>query len=893
MIVKKVKFNQEVILLLFLNISSLVILFAPFLIGKYVYMYPDWGYDTYHQFVPEIELLSDSIRNGNIASLFSFKFGLGSDLFSLQKWITDPFVLIIIIIATLTKTEYIPYLMILNPILISIASSILCYFYLKLFKKYKKYGLIISSYVYGICGYLVATGQHYWFASFLVYNILTLLFIELMMRNKKYRTGFIIVIFFVSMHGAYGAFPILLSSVVYLVVRILFSSNNLKKKCIELIDFLICILIGFLMSMVVFLPNLYEIIHVSGRVSSENIFIKAVNAFHLIDKYQLKTAILRLFSNNLEGTVNYWSGVEYHFTAFPYYFSLLFVVCLAQFFANILKKGIKSKLTVVTTLIILFCILLDFVPQLFNLFSYSQYRMIYVLLPFFAITIAETVGNVEDGFYSVKAGLCSSIVFSFVLFYLINQKQFIFGGIICFLIFLLNLLLFYLSKTKNKKTIKLFKIVICAVVVVNLIGDHAISLYYERNLVSWEDVKNNYYNREFSDKIKYINDKEKDNFYRVDKSYLGNGIADANASYIFPYRSVSTYNSILNHNTKNFISNIVNGEKNSFGDLQMIYAENNYGFLFNNIMADLLGIKYIISNKQRDCRNWNLIQEDNHNFIYENKNIETAGILYSSFITEEEFEDYNILNKNLILGKSVVVNKKPENAAHNISELLNINYYQILDRSGSILANKELVIPVKEENQTFHFYQTIISFCLNTDMECNMNIYIESSKAGKIPGTAIKKVITPDENQEFAISIPEDTQNIILEFDRDIMYELNNIKISSISNEYITNNVNLKNKEYRGFVNGEILAEKDSLLYVAIPYLKGWKSYVDGVETDIYRANYGFMAIEVSSGKHQVVFKYSNPIIKIGLTLSFIGLLLAFIYLYYMKRKKVEHGYRR
>jgi hypothetical protein len=47
-----------------------------------------------------------------------------------------------------------------------------------------------------------------------------------------------------------------------------------------------------------------------------------------------------------------------------------------------------------------------------------------------------------------------------------------------------------------------------------------------------------------------------------------------------------------------------------------------------------------------------------------------------------------------------------------------------------------------------------------------------------------------------------------------------------------------------------------ALFYVSDAYFPGWKVYIDGKETHVYRANYNFRAVLVPEGKSQVVFKY-------------------------------------
>jgi len=72
----------------------------------------------------------------------------------------------------------------------------------------------------------------------------------------------------------------------------------------------------------------------------------------------------------------------------------------------------------------------------------------------------------------------------------------------------------------------------------------------------------------------------------------------------------------------------------------------------------------------------------------------------------------------------------------------------------------------------------------------------------------------------------------------------------------------------------EYEADSDAFLYVSDTYYPGWRAYVDGKETKIYRADLAFRAIEVPKGKHTVVFKYVPMSFYIGLVLTIMGILL-------------------
>lgn len=72
-------------------------------------------------------------------------------------------------------------------------------------------------------------------------------------------------------------------------------------------------------------------------------------------------------------------------------------------------------------------------------------------------------------------------------------------------------------------------------------------------------------------------------------------------------------------------------------------------------------------------------------------------------------------------------------------------------------------------------------------------------------------------------------------------------------------------------------AEQDGYLFLSDTYYPGWRAFVDGKETKIYRADYAFRAVPIPSGKHTVRFIYDPISFKIGVITSFIGLVLVLL----------------
>ena len=71
----------------------------------------------------------------------------------------------------------------------------------------------------------------------------------------------------------------------------------------------------------------------------------------------------------------------------------------------------------------------------------------------------------------------------------------------------------------------------------------------------------------------------------------------------------------------------------------------------------------------------------------------------------------------------------------------------------------------------------------------------------------------------------------------------------------------------------QVKAEENSLLVLSATYYPGWKAFVDGKETKIYRADYTFRAIPLNAGTHRVGFVYDPMSFKLGAGVTLLGIL--------------------
>lgn len=84
-------------------------------------------------------------------------------------------------------------------------------------------------------------------------------------------------------------------------------------------------------------------------------------------------------------------------------------------------------------------------------------------------------------------------------------------------------------------------------------------------------------------------------------------------------------------------------------------------------------------------------------------------------------------------------------------------------------------------------------------------------------------------------------------------------------------------------IEGKINVTDNKFLFLSIPYSEGWEAKVDGKDTEILKANIGFMAIPLIKGEHKVELRYRVPGGSIGTLLTIIGWII-FITLIVIKK---------
>jgi len=142
--------------------------------------------------------------------------------------------------------------------------------------------------------------------------------------------------------------------------------------------------------------------------------------------------------------------------------------------------------------------------------------------------------------------------------------------------------------------------------------------------------------------------------------------------------------------------------------------------------------------------------------------------------------------------------------------------------------------------------------------------------------------VESDDAQNFLLNNPDFDlrHNVVLE-EQLSSEQINQLKSSSLQN---SNAEIISYEEDKITIN--VNSDAASLLILTDTYYTGWKAYVDGVETEIYRADGLVRAVFVPTGNHTVEFSYLPDSFVNGVIISLVtgGVLLS-LFVYSNKRK--------
>ncbi len=917
---------------------SSVLLYWQYIFGDKTYVFSaDIAIDTYHGYIPVYNFFASAIKNGELSS-YTFQAGYGNSLFSMIGTVADPFSMIGILAGVIFGEQYIADSMIYILILKHICAGLLCLYFLRGFNFTEKSSMP-TAYIYAFSSYMITLGNHYFFAVRPIYFVLLLIMLEKNIKGKhKIRNwiGITGTVALIVLAGVTCAYEILFAAGFYTLFRVIYIYGKDVKKIMQRLGiclaFVIC---GFCISSFVFFPSADKITGSSRLVQSANIF-----SFHNPDV--IKTGVLRLFSNNLEGTFNtYYGAGTYYTNIFPYFFSVMLVPMTAQFIWRTFKDKLSVKQRVfrlIPVAIVVFAIVDSFIPLFSSFFVPHYHSYIYVFLPLFAVLFADVLDNLKLGKFSRWVNYLTMVVSLAViawggittyynggipaysrgsntsLMWMLFPAVMLVSG--CFAIDIVflssnqtvnSVTQNQVSKTSRNNIAKTASVAFAVIIALNLFGENYITVNYERFSVTKETAHAPMIT---SDIINNINDLEKDNFFRFETNYYEGRMAGHTYPFLFPIRATAYYDSAIDNKVPVFYSKM-------FGSKSRVACDySDYSTKVNNtITEDVLGIKYLLRTSEFQRNGWEKVEEypDKGIYLYKNLGLNSAGLLFDSYTTQEEADSMSFYDRYFGMGKRLILDAPSENIdnyAAKISSQVPVYYdnLALYAASSSAYMGNITSVDLRDNKYYLSALNSDDGTPMNVVTPLNTNIISDNAKITQVTyalkssdvhfvyldaNNAWNEIAPYSEKKGdeiiYTFVVPQTATHIAIceNTPTDLAFS---IFSETATSSYVNEGIHLDNPNRGNVISGTVEARKNSLLYIPVPYNKYWNAYVDGEKVDIMRANYAFIAITVPEGEHKVEFIYSNKAYHFGLKLSLttITLLTIFFIVYYFVNKRKE-----
>lgn len=680
---------------LFLLLSaSCSFIFRDYLYGNDLMIFNDIGSDTWQQYIMNYTSIVNHLRDGSF-SLWDFNNGLGINQFNFNLF--DPFLMLLYGVGVvLGPAHMLLYINVIQILKIMVAAFAF-YWFLSQFS-FSVLSKMITSYAYALNGFLLVWGQHYQFGTVVIYFPLMLLFCEKFIQKKKGKALFPVMVFLCGIYSVYFTYMCLAATGLYLLFRILMLDGLAWKERIQ--RFLLgCaeMIMGVGMSLVVFLPMAEVLLDVSSRLESDGTglldFLR--QCFTPYSRKFYLSMLKRMFSSNLQNGYGLAKGPQQYVMNY-YEDPVLFCSTLAVFlnvqFLAVLRKADMTKrakrVLYGVAALILVGTALPVGGTVFNYFTLPTQRYTFVLMTVFLLLMAWMwdymrkggklnlvlilavtalmgwaywCGYEQAGFQEYRTnililtvtGILTAVCLTLLCFLKDIQIRNVILGVMG-VVLVVNVVSEGGTNYQNRVTMK--KTDVPAEVMVQetqryeeMRTSDDKEIKYRAEIEKPQDFFREMYRVDLADCLNYL--KENDpTFYRVEKDYISGTVSMDSSGQ--GYRGISTYNSVMNGNVKEFV-------KTCYPEL--FFADHNHYTFWNNVddnwLAAFLGVKYILSgNGEPDETKYKLLDQVGSLYIHVNVLDAQTAHFYTQDISEESLKELcTEENREELLGEAIAL----------------------------------------------------------------------------------------------------------------------------------------------------------------------------------------------------------------------------------------------
>lgn len=866
----------------FLMITPLV--FYTFLIQHKSFVWRLDGLDQHYQALLYFgKYLREFVFKGQV-KMIDFSIGMGYDVLTTLNYyvIGDPLTLLSIFMTKKNGVFIYNFLILFR---FYLAGMSFCYFAENFVEKKKTEAVILGALIYVFCGYALFAGvRHPFFMNPMIY--MPILFWGVEKVLKKQKPYILIGMTFVSaLSNFYFFYMLSVLVVLYACIRYFFYyAKEQKNRWSGLLwaGFSTAgyYLLGIGLSSVILIPVIYAFtqnarLDIAPKLVSNSIFYYNTNYYLNVLRGWFVPSI----------SLGYWTQLS---------FAGITLMSVSILFVN--HKYLKLQLLYVASFIGL-CV--PIVGIVMNGMSYDANRWSFMISFITALIFVETY----EKLFCLKSrekilSLLMILVYGMICEYT-NATKTMHTMFSVFILFWILLCVLQSKIFRERK--QLVRMSIWGIVFVS-IAMNGIGIYsangenYASEFLSKKQVDDKISNQDMQI-VDHMNQKKQ--FYRID---MGNDMT-LNHALSNNYNGISSYYSLMNKNVSAFMNEMENTTQVS------LYR---FGNLDNrSILESLCGVKYYITkSKKSPPFGFEKVKEKSNKMVsvYKNKYQIPLGSMFYQYVLEKNYKKLTALEKQSILLKNLILRKKTNTAIENIqnnnlenkeNELTNIPFeiernpfeIQQVQQKLHVADNSFLILKFKKISKA-EVYVSFQGLGLLGDNNKSMAQFYAYAKKNHIEQINVK---SPYYNSYFGkknylINLGYQKKGIdkaVIYFPNKMNYSLKAIYVYAQNMNAVKHEVALKKadslrnmKIQTNQIRGDITTRKDGMLFLSIPYSKGWSAYVDGKNTKIERADTMFMAVPITQGTHKIQLVYQTPYLKtgMGVTIFCIIILASIIY---------------
>ncbi|MEG2575053.1 MAG: YfhO family protein [Christensenella sp.] len=655
--------------LMAMMLVTIVIVFGQYLTTAKYLLFRDIGTDTVDSYLPSFAEMAHKISGGEL-NIWDFRSGMGAAFTSAAMPITEPFKALTALLASTFGMTKLPWIMAAMSALRVFCAGLSCYAFLSCFKIDVR-AKVLSAYVFSFCGFMMLWGQHYFFASAMVFMPLLLFALEKSFSDKRFLFLTVAAAAVVMLSGVYLGYMIFITSAIYAFIRFFIFNEKCTFKlfAVQILPMIGAALLGMMIACVIILPTVEIMLNVSSRLSGGAPLIdRLLNMLQTTySPDYMKSFFGRLFSNNLLGIGNYFNinVSSNYYEAIQPFFSLLFILIVPQYIINIFRKKTSVRVKTakcVGTALIAGAFFLPVMSMILNGFVAPSGRTIFVVLPFFAVIMAITLHDIfkhkllNKPVLAVTALLsCGALAFLARIQPRIYSSPELAGmgvrmqayAVAMLVIVIVCAACLWIASLKKTEKTRLLWIVLAVAVMINMAADGYIT-YNERITWSREEV-HEAYNGKLKQAVDYLKQTD-DGFYRMERDVVGFTIyLDAG---IFDYYGISTYDTAINRYYVEFREKLWQEIWPVQSALQYTAYANDS--LNNNLLETITGIKYIVTGKtDYDKDVYEPVKELGNVSVLRNKNMQSMGMFFDKIVSTQEFESLTEDEKDALMREAL------------------------------------------------------------------------------------------------------------------------------------------------------------------------------------------------------------------------------------------------